>query len=72
MIHIAKEHIRAMISPNQQIQAGWYTTYVKSSDPLQDQIVVEHASEPERLYTLDVLPMLGEGTILDKTSRTST
>ena len=44
-------------------KAGWYTAYVKSSEPLQDQIVVEHVSEPERLYTLDVLPMLGEGSL---------
>jgi hypothetical protein len=44
-------------------KAGWYTAYVKSSDPLQDQIVVEHVSEPEHLYTLDVSPMLGEGSL---------
>lgn len=44
-------------------KADWYVAYVKSSDPLRDQIVVEHVIEPECLYTLDVSPMIAEGSL---------
>ena len=44
-------------------KAGWYTACVKSSDPLQDQIVIKHVSEPGNLYTLDVSPMIADGSL---------
>ena len=44
-------------------KAGWYVAYVKSSDPLKDQIVVQHVIEPGCLYTLDVSPMIAEGSL---------
>lgn len=44
-------------------KAGWYVAYVKSSDPLKDQIVVEHVIEPGCFYTLDVSPMIAEGSL---------
>lgn len=42
---------------------GWYTAYVQSADPLQDQITVEHCAEPGCLYVLDVTPMLADGSL---------
>ena len=42
---------------------GWYVAYVQSSDSFQDQIVLEHPSEPDQLYTLDVSPMIAEGSL---------
>lgn len=42
---------------------GWYVAYVHSSDSFEDQIVVEHPTEPDQLYTLDVSPMVAEGSL---------
>jgi hypothetical protein len=42
---------------------GWYIGYVQTSDPSQDLIVVEHPIEPGSLYTLDVSPMIAEGSL---------
>ena len=42
---------------------GWYVAYVQSADSDEDQIVVEHPIELDKLYTLDVSPMVAEGSL---------
>jgi hypothetical protein len=42
---------------------GWYVAYVQSADSYEDQIVVEHPSEADELYTLDVSPLVAEGSL---------
>ena len=42
---------------------GWYVAYVHSADSNEDQIVIEHPSEPDTLCTLDVSPMIADGSL---------
>ncbi|CAB4044566.1 Hypothetical predicted protein, partial [Paramuricea clavata] len=42
---------------------GWYVAYVQSADSYEDQIVVEHPSKADELYTLDVSPLVAEGSL---------